>query len=68
MSRYLTKDATILVVANDRFNLYPEIARQSGLIIHDKFQRAVTKRTEKGNDPYQEVIFLLRRSNNDAIA
>jgi len=49
----------IFVVANDRFGLYPEIAQRSGLIIAEKFQRAVTKRTEQGDDPYQETIFMM---------
>jgi len=50
------------VVANDRFNLYPEIAQLSGLKIVDEFHRAVTKRTEQGDDPYQETIFLMTRA------
>ncbi|MBI4787248.1 MAG: hypothetical protein HY782_09400 [Chloroflexi bacterium] len=55
----LRADAKIFVVANDRFNLYPEIARRSGLQIVEEFHRAVTKRTEQGNDPYQETIFMM---------
>jgi len=54
-------DGKIFVVANDRFNLYPEIARGSGLRIVDKFHRAVTKRTEQGDDPYQETIFFMMK-------
>lgn len=49
----------IFVVANDRFRLYPEIAKLSGLRIVDEFHRAVTKRTEQGDDPYQETIFFM---------
>lgn len=52
-------DGKIFVVANDRFHLYPEIARRSGLRIVDEFHRAVTKRTEQGDDPYQETIFFM---------
>lgn len=51
----------ILVVANDRFQLYPDIAKLSGLTIVEQFQRAVTKRTEQGDDPYQETIFLMMK-------
>ncbi|MEJ5240577.1 MAG: DNA methyltransferase [Anaerolineales bacterium] len=54
-------DGKIFVVANDRFNLYPEIARRSGLRIVDTFHRAVTKRTEQGDDPYQETIFFMMK-------
>lgn len=56
---FLKQDARIFIVANDRFRLYPEIARQSGMKILDEFHRAVTKRTERGDDPYQETIFLM---------
>mgnify|MGYP000333167420 CR=1 FL=1 len=56
---YVKPDGRIFVVANDRFNLYPEIASRSGLRIVDEFHRAVTKRTEQGDDPYQETIFFM---------
>ncbi len=54
-------DGKIFIVANDRFDLYPEIANLSGLRIVDKFHRAVTKRTEQGDDPYQETIFFMMK-------
>ena len=54
-------DGRIFVVANDRFHLYPEIAKLSGLKIVDEFHRAVTKRTEQGDDPYQETIFFMMK-------
>lgn len=59
---YLKPDAKIFVVANDRFRLYPEIAKQSGLKIIEEFHRAVTKRTEQGDDPYQETIFMMAKT------
>ncbi|MEM2786488.1 MAG: DNA methyltransferase [Candidatus Nitrosotenuis sp.] len=57
----LKPSALVFVVANDKFKLYPEIARLSGLKISDEFHRAVTKRTEQGDDPYQETIFLMTK-------
>jgi hypothetical protein len=57
----LKPDAKVFVVANDRLRLYPEIAKRSGLKIVDQFHRAVTKRTEQGDDPYQETIFLMMK-------
>lgn len=63
VNKYLKKDAKIFIVANDRFNLYPEIAKRSGMKIIDKFHRAVTKRTEQGNNPYQETIFVMEKEN-----
>lgn len=56
---FVKPDGRIFVVANDRFQLYPEIARRSGLRIIDEFHRAVTKRTEQGDDPYEETIFFM---------
>lgn len=61
VGRFLDAEANIFVVANDRLKLYPEIARQSNLKIIEQFQRAVTKRTEKGDDPYQETVFWMKK-------
>jgi hypothetical protein len=47
--------------ADDRLKLYPEIAKQSGLRIVEEFHRAVTKRTEQGDDPYQETVFFMMK-------
>jgi len=59
----LKADAKLFIVANDRFRLYPEIAKRSGLKIVDQFHRAVTKRTEQGDDPYQETIFMMMKES-----
>lgn len=63
VSPMLKPDARVLIVANDRFGLYPEIAKRSGLQIVEKFHRAVTKRTEQGDNPYQETIFMMVKEN-----
>lgn len=62
----LKDDAKIFVVANDRFKLYPEIAKRAGLKIVEEFHRAVTKRTQQGDDPYQETIFLMVKEKGNA--
>jgi len=59
----LKPNGKVFIVANDRFHLYPEIARLSGLRILDEFHRAVTNRTEQGDDPYQETIFFMMKEN-----
>lgn len=59
----LKPSALVFVVANDKFKLYPEIAKLCGLKIADQFHRAVTKRTEQGDDPYQETIFLMTKES-----
>ena len=60
VKKYLKDDAKIFIVANDRLKLYPEIAKRSDLKIIKEFHRAVTKRTEQGDNPYQETIFFMR--------
>ncbi|MFX0207794.1 MAG: DNA methyltransferase [Candidatus Hodarchaeota archaeon] len=62
VKKYLKKDAKIFIVANDRLKLYPEIAERSGLKIIKEFHRAVTKRTEQGDNPYQETIFFMQNT------
>ncbi len=57
----LNADARVFVVANDRLKLYPEIAQVSGLKIVEEFHRAVTKRTQQGDDPYEETIFMMMK-------
>lgn len=64
MNKYLKDDAKIFIVANDRFNLYPTIAEKSGLTIVKEHHRAVTKRTEQGNNAYQETIFYMKKKGN----
>ncbi|MBX6360166.1 MAG: site-specific DNA-methyltransferase [Acidobacterium ailaaui] len=58
---YLKKDYDIFLVANDKFNLYPQIAELSGMKIINKFNRPVLNRVEKDRDnPYTETIFHLK--------
>lgn len=60
--RPMLKDTgKVFIVANDRFQLYPEIAKLSGFRIVEQFQRAVTKRTEQGDNPYQESIYFVMK-------
>lgn len=61
LKKFLRDDAKIFIVANDRLKLYPEIAQKSGLKIVEEFHRAVTKRTEQGDDPYHETIFFMMK-------
>jgi hypothetical protein len=58
--KYLVDDPDIFLVANDKFNLYPKIAKKSKLIIVDQFKRPVLNRTERDKSPYSEIIFHLK--------
>lgn len=57
VKKYLKENAHIFVVANDSKNLYPVIAKTSGLRIIDTFRRPVLNRTERDKQPYSESIF-----------
>ena len=61
MRKFVKDDGNFFIVANDKYNLYPEIARRSGLKIVDKFKRPVLNRTEKDRQPYAEIIFHMRK-------
>ncbi|MBU0999220.1 site-specific DNA-methyltransferase [Patescibacteria group bacterium] len=60
--KYLKKDFNVFLVANDKFNLYPEIAEKVGMKIVNQFKRPVLNRTERDRNPYSEIIFHLKRS------
>jgi hypothetical protein len=60
--RYLTEDSNIFLVANDKYGLYPKIAKKAGLKIINEFRRPVLNRTEKDKSAYSEIIFHLVRS------
>lgn len=55
--KYLQDDYDVFLVANDKFNLYPEIAEKSEMKIVNQFKRPVLNRTERDRNPYSEIIF-----------
>ncbi|MDE1919432.1 MAG: site-specific DNA-methyltransferase [Patescibacteria group bacterium] len=55
--KYLKDDPDIFLVANDKYNLYPEIAERAGMKIVNQFKRPVLNRTERDRNPYSEIIF-----------
>ncbi len=60
MKKYMKNDYNVLLVANDKYNLYPEIAKLSGMYIDNRFERPVINRTEKDKNKYNESIFVLK--------
>ena len=58
--KYLAKNADIFLVANDKHNLYPDIAEHSKLTIVNSFKRPVLNRTEVDKTPYSETIFHMQ--------
>jgi hypothetical protein len=62
--KYLIKDYNVFLVANDKTNLYPEIAEKAGMKIVHQFKRPVLNRTEKDKGAYSEIIFHLKAKND----
>jgi hypothetical protein len=58
--KYLVNNPDIFLVANDKYNLYPQIAEKSGMKIVNQFKRPVLNRTERDRTPYSEIIFHLK--------
>jgi hypothetical protein len=57
----LADGAPVLVVVNDRRNLYPEILRRSGLRLADRLERHVNRRTGRRAGEYFESILVCVR-------
>jgi hypothetical protein len=55
--RFFTDDYNVLLVANDKYNMYPTIAEKAGMRIVQQFKRPVLNRTEKDKGAYSESIF-----------
>jgi tRNA G10 N-methylase Trm11 len=62
MNQYLKPNAKIFIVANDKFNLYPEIGQRCGYELIEVFQRPVLMRTERTGKTYFESIFYFKKS------
>jgi hypothetical protein len=58
--KYLASDFDVFLVANDKYNIYQEIVRRSGMKIINQFKRPVLNRTERDKSPYSEIIFHIK--------
>jgi hypothetical protein len=58
--KYLAEDYDIFLVANDKNNLYPQIAAMAGMQIVNQYKRPVLNRMEKDKQAYAEIIFHLK--------
>src|SRR3989338_3640384 len=59
--KFLSDDYDILLVANDKYNMYPTIAENAGMKIVNQYKRPVLNRTEKDKGAYAEIIFHLKQ-------
>lgn len=60
--KYLAQDYDIFLVANDKYNMYPTIAENSGMQIINQYKRPVLNRTEKDKGAYSEIIFHFKKA------
>lgn len=60
IKKYLHQNTKIIIIANDRFRLFPKIFKQSGLRITAKQTRQVHRRNEGDQAKYTESIFHLK--------
>nr|MDO8083897.1 DNA methyltransferase [Candidatus Sigynarchaeum springense] len=58
--KYVKPDGDIFVVANDKFHVYPVIAKKARLDIVEQFKRPVLNRAERDRQPYAEIIFHMK--------
>lgn len=61
IAKNLVDNALIFIVANDKFNLYPDIGKQCGFELKDVFHRPVLMRTERDSNKYFESIFYFKK-------
>jgi hypothetical protein len=64
MNKYLKDNAKIFIVANDKFNLYPDMGKECGYTLVDVFKRPVLMRTERTGKTYFESIFYFKKDGN----
>jgi len=60
-SRRLEPDAPVLIVVNDRRDLYPDVLARSGLRLVDRLERHVNRRTGRRSGEYFESILVCVR-------
>lgn len=58
--QYLQRDYDVFLVANDKHNLYPTIAKKAAMQIINRYKRPVLNRTKKNKSAYAEIIFHLK--------
>lgn len=56
---FLSEDAIVFIIANDRNKIYPGITEKSGFKIVAKFDRSVTKKASRERNPYSESVFQM---------
>ena len=61
--RFMVEDFDVLLVANDKMGLYPQIAARAGMMIIKEYKRPVLNRAEGNKGAYSESIFHIKKNN-----
>ncbi len=61
-NRFLKKGGKVIIVVNDKQNLYGDIIRESGLIEEDRVTREVNRRTGRRSSDFTEDIIICRKA------
>jgi SAM-dependent methyltransferase len=61
-ARVLKPRARVVIVVNDRRDLYPEILERAGLELEQRYQRHVNRRTGRRAGEYFEDVLVARRA------
>jgi hypothetical protein len=62
-TRSIGSDAPVIIVVNDRRDLYPEILERSGLRLVDRLERHVNRRTgRRAGEYYESVLVSVRET------
>ena len=60
-ARLLKPRARVVIVVNDRRDLYPQILERAGLMLEQRYQRHVNRRTGRRAGEYFEDVLVARR-------
>jgi hypothetical protein len=67
-SKHLIPDCNIFFVVNDKYNLYPTIAKKSGMRIIEMHKREVTNRIRRAKTSYFETVIRMKLNNKPSEA
>jgi DNA modification methylase len=62
--KYLADDYNVFLIANDKYNMYPDIVARANMTIIQRYRRPVLNRTEKDKTAYSEIIFHIKENVN----
>ena len=66
VTKKMNPDGNIIIVANDKLNLFNQIINNANLKIEDTILRHVNRRTGMRKNNFYESIFILKKGNNES--